>query len=208
MAGRFRDKNKIPAAARLILFLGRLSSKKSPELLLESFARMEKEVAGKEVWLAFAGPDESGMEARLREVARNQGVENRVVFSGAVFDDMKWAAYGDADIFVLPSQNENFGNTAAEAAAFGTPVVVTENCGVARILQDRAAIVVKHETEELMRAVQQILRDPSVHQRLSEGGKRLRGELGWDEPVRQMEGLYSELAGRAVVVGQSARPGN
>jgi glycosyltransferase involved in cell wall biosynthesis len=207
-AGIFRRKNGIPIEARLILFLGRLSSKKSPELLLEAFAKMEKTTAGQEIWLAFAGPDESGMQARLKELARAGGVESRVVFSGAIFDEMKWAAYCDADVFVLPSQNENFGNTAAEAAACGTPVVITENCGIARLLKDTAAIVVKHGTEELMRAVQQILGNPSVRQRLSEGGKRVAGQLSWNEPVRQMEDLYSELAARATVVGQSARPGN
>ena len=117
----------IPVDARLVLFLGRLSEKKSPELLLEAFAQLPAELENRAVWLAFAGPDESGMLHRLEELARARGVRARVVFSGAIFEAEKWAAYCDADVFVLPSQNENFGNTALEAAACGTPAVITEN---------------------------------------------------------------------------------
>jgi len=124
--GGFRREHGIPAEALLILFLGRLSAKKSPDLLLESFAQVPETIDGKQVWLAFAGPDESGMQVRLQELARAKKVDSRVVFSGPVFGEMKWVAYRDADVFVLPSQNENFGNTAAEAAACGTPVVITE----------------------------------------------------------------------------------
>ena len=61
---------------------------------------------------------------------------------GPVFGAAKWAAYRDADVFVLPSQNENFGNTAAEAVAAGTPVIVTEQCGIAPLLANEAGLVV------------------------------------------------------------------
>jgi glycosyltransferase involved in cell wall biosynthesis len=202
--GLFRSRHGIPAEALLILFLGRLSGKKSPDLLLESFARLPQSIGGKQVWLAFAGPDESGMQGRLEELARTRRVNSRVVFSGAVFGDMKWAAYGDADVFVLPSQNENFGNTAAEAAACGTPVVITENCGVAPLLRGIAALVVGHETEGVAEAVKNILSNPELRKRLSEGARTTASRLGWEEPVHAMERIYAELAARRAVVGQSA----
>src|SRR2546430_8759168 len=97
----------IAAAALLILFLGRLSEKKSPDLLLEAFARLPERITNRQVWLAFAGPDDSGMQARLEELARAKGVASRVVFSGAVYGERKWSAYRDSTVFVLPSQNEN-----------------------------------------------------------------------------------------------------
>ena len=202
--GRFRSQHGIPAEALLILFLGRLSEKKSPDLLLESFALLPESIGGKQVWLAFAGPDESGMQGRLGELARARAVNSRVVFIGPVFGDMKWAAYGDADVFVLPSQNENFGNTAAEAAACGTPVVITENCGVAPLLGGIAALVVGHETEAVGKAVKEVLSNSELRIRLSEGGRRAASRLGWEEPVYVMERIYAELAARRPVVGQSA----
>jgi len=204
--GEFRAKHGIPADALLILFLGRLSKKKSPDLLLEAFAQLPENITNKQVWLAFAGPDESGMQARLEELARARGVRPRVVFSGAVFGERKWAAYRDANVFVLPSQNENFGNTAAEAAACGTPVVVTENCGVAPLLRGLAGIVVAHETPAVAQAVKQILSDAFLRTNLSEGGRKAVSRLGWDEPVERMEEIYAGLAAKPAVGGQSACP--
>jgi len=203
-SGTFRAEFGIPSDAHLVLFLGRLSEKKSPELLLEAFAGLPAAIDGRAVWLVFAGPDESGMTQRLQESARRSGVLERVIFSGAIFGMQKWAAYRDADVFVLPSQNENFGNTAAEAAACGTPVVITENCGVAPLLAGSAGLVVPHETAAVARAVQQVLTEPELRSRLSEGGKSTAGRLSWDQPVSAMESMYRELAARRPVVGQSA----
>jgi glycosyltransferase involved in cell wall biosynthesis len=202
--GGFRSEHGIPAEALLILFLGRLSAKKSPDLLLECFAQVPETIDGKQVWLAFAGPDESGMQARLQGLARAKQVDSRVVFSGPVFGDVKWTAYRDADVFVLPSQNENFGNTAAEAAACGTPVVITGNCGVAPLLDGIAALVVAHETTAVGQAVKEILSNLELRKRLSEGGKTAAGRLGWDQPVYAMEQIYAELAAQRPVGRQSA----
>lgn len=192
--GKFRGKHGIPPEALLVLFLGRLSSKKSPDLLLEAFAKIPEKIGSREVWLAFVGPDEAGMEARLKVLGTERRVRERMVFSGAVYGEEKWEAYRDAEVFVLPSQNENFGNTAMEAAACGTAVVVTENCGAAPLLAGIAGIVVKHETEAVARAVELVLSDGALRGRLSDGGKRATGTLGWEGPVSAMEKLYSALA--------------
>jgi glycosyltransferase involved in cell wall biosynthesis len=192
--GTFRAKHGLPADAPVVLFLGRLSVKKSPELLLEAFAKLPERIKGNTIRLVFAGPDESGMLTRLQSQARELSVETRVIFAGSVFGEEKWAAYRDADVFVLPSQNENFGNTAAEAAACGTPVVVTENCGIAPLLAGVAGIVVRHETAEVRRAVQEVLSDGALRERLAQGGRSAARRLGWDEPVSEMARLYEKIA--------------
>src|SRR4029077_6447688 len=92
-----------------------------------------------------------------------------VRFAGPLFGEAKWAAYRDADVFVLPSQNENFGNTAAEAVAAGTPVIVTEQCGIAPLLADEAGLVVPHDTGALSRALERILNEAQLHARLAAG---------------------------------------
>jgi glycosyltransferase involved in cell wall biosynthesis len=196
--GAFRTQYGIPAEAFLVLYLGRLSVKKSPDLLLEAFSALPKEIDGRTVWLVFAGPDEGGMLRQLECQAKELGVSERVVFSGSVFGGRKWAAYRDADVFVLPSQNENFGNTAAEAAACGTPVIVTENCGIAPLLSDSAGIAVRHETSDVRKAVQEVLSDVGLRERLAQGGRRAAGRLGWEQPVADMERLYLRLAGTLV----------
>jgi glycosyltransferase involved in cell wall biosynthesis len=191
--GVFRKKYGIGEKDRMVLFLGRLSGKKSPDLLLRAFSKSREKAGDAVVRLLFAGPDEQGMEARLRKMAKDLDIEERVVFVGAVFAEEKWQAYRDADIFVLPSQNENFGNTAAEAAAIGTPVIVTENCGVAPLLAE-GGVVIPHEEGALVRALDTLLHNETLRERLGRQAMTAAAKIGWEEPVRETEALYRKLA--------------
>jgi glycosyltransferase involved in cell wall biosynthesis len=192
--GGFRHGLGITKEEKLILFLGRLSKKKSPDLLLEAFALLSKQTEGKRMRLVFAGPDEGGMKVRLTQRAEALELISQVRFAGPIFGEAKWAAYRDADVFVLPSQNENFGNTAAESAAAGTPVVVTEQCGIAPLLADVAGLVVPHEAGALAAAIKSVICDPTVRARLAAGCGEVTARLGWEEPVGEMETLYYKLA--------------
>ncbi len=192
--GAFRRSRGISQDSKLILFLGRLSAKKSPDLLLQAFAKLPAELDGKPLQLVFAGPNEGGMTTQLEQMASQLGVRTRIQFVGAIFDENKWAAYRDADVFVLPSRNENFGNTAAEAVAAGTPVIVTEQCGIAPLLANEAGLAVRHDSAALSEALVRILGTRETRARLEAGCAKVTSRLGWEEPVREMETLYARLA--------------
>jgi glycosyltransferase involved in cell wall biosynthesis len=196
-AGAFRASLQIPPQSRLILFLGRLSQKKSPGLLLRAFADIlpNRVIAQQDLHLAFVGPDEADMLGRLQKISEELGVTQRVHFVKPLSGEKKWAAYRDADIFVLPSQNENFGNTAAEAVAAGTPVIVTDQCGIAPLLADVAGIVVPHDQQQLAAALRSLLENSSLYAQLQEGCRTATLRLGWEQPIEQMEVLYARLAG-------------
>ena len=191
--GRFRAGLGIPESAKVILYLGRLSEKKSPEVLLQAFASLCKAEDGAELFLVFAGPDDGGMKTKLLQMAGDLGITSQVQIQDARFAEQKWGAYRDADVFVLPSQNENFGNTAGEAMAAGTPVVVTDKCGIAPLLADVAGLVVKHDASAMAKALARVLWEPGLHAKLSEGCKTVASRLDWDEPAREMETLYENL---------------
>jgi len=173
-----------------VLFLGRLSAKKSPDLLLRAFAEVQRRPGVAALKLVFVGPDEGGMKAQLEQLAAQLGVEENVQFAGPLFEADKWEAYRDADVFVLPSQNENFGNTAAEAVAAGTPVIVTERCGIAPLLANEAGLVVRHEAGALAEALERILNNEELRGHLEAGCAKVSLKLGWESPLREMESLY------------------
>jgi len=155
--------------------------------------------------LVFAGPDEGGQRLELEQRAAKLGIRAKVQFSGPLFGEMKWAAYRDADVFVLPSQNENFGNTAAEAVAAGTPVIVTEQCGIAPLLADEAGLVVPHDKVALAKGLERIVGETELPSRLAAGCASVTSRLGWEEPVRQMEELYAALASKRGDSAESKR---
>src|SRR5271154_1619659 len=192
--GAFRSGLGIPLDASLVLFLGRLSAKKSPDLLLQAFSSLPERLAEKQLVLVYVGPDEAGMKAKLERLAAQLGCSSKVRFADPLFGDAKWAAYRDADVFVLPSQNENFGNTAAEAAAAGTPVIVTDRCGIAPLFSNGGGLVIPHESAALAEALRSLLGERGLHARLAAGCVEVSARLGWDQPVRAMESLYAELA--------------
>lgn len=193
--GSFRNQWNIPQETKLVLFLGRLVSKKSPELLLEAFGRWRRRRNGTGgSILVMAGPGEGdGFRKNLEARASEMGLNGSVLFTGPLYEDAKWAAYRDADLFVLPSQNENFGNTAAEAIACGTPVLVTDRCGIAPLVDGRAGLVVAHDCGALESGMARILEDTAVASRLRQGCRAVTDSLSWAEPIAQMEALYSEV---------------
>jgi len=191
--GKFRAAAGILENAKVVLYLGRLSEKKSPDVLLQAFASLSKVERDAETRLVFAGPDEGGMKKRLQRVASELGISARVQILGAAYGEQKWSAYKDADVFVLPSQNENFGNTVGEAVAAGTPVVVTDKCGIAPLLADVAGLVVAHDSAALAQALARVLWEPGLHTRLSAGCRKAAARLDWDKPAQEMEKLYEQL---------------
>jgi glycosyltransferase involved in cell wall biosynthesis len=191
--GAFRRRWRISEDSRIVLFLGRLVSKKSPDLLLEAFAACRERSAQPTV-LVLAGPDEGdGYRRQLEARASRPDLRDRVLIPGPLYGEAKWAAYRDASLFVLPSQNENFGNTAAEAVACGTPVLLTDRCGAAAIVAGRAGLVVPHDRGALTAGLEQLLNDSAFQQRLREGCAQVARELGWAEPLGETEALYATL---------------
>jgi glycosyltransferase involved in cell wall biosynthesis len=195
--GTFRQQWRIQGSAKIVLFLGRLVTKKSPELLLEAFARWRGARATGETTppavLVMAGPDEGEYRKKLETHSAQLGLGNGVRFTGPLYDDAKWSAYQDADLFVLPSQNENFGNTAAEAVACGTPVLVTDRCGVAPLVDGRAGLVVPHDCDALAAGLERLLGPSGLAEQFRQGCADVAQSLGWEEPLDATQLLYADL---------------
>lgn len=189
--GEFRKKWEIPGDASMVLFLGRLVSKKSPDLLIQAYADWRRESPRKQKSvLVLAGPDEGeGFVSELKQLADKLGITRDTIFVGPLYGAEKWQAYRDADVFVLPSQNENFGNTAAESAACRTPIVVTDQCGIAAYV-GTAGLVVRHDSVELGKALGRILEDADFNHACRVGCVQMASALSWKEPLDDTVRLY------------------
>lgn len=195
--GDFRRRWGVARDAKMILFLGRLVSKKSPDMLLEAFAKWRTRAASnRSAVLVLAGPDEGdGFLARLNAIKEKAQLSEQVLFTGPLYDDAKWSAYRDADLFVLPSQNENFGNTAAEAAACGTPVIVTDCCGIAPFIGG-AGKVIQHDVGELSDALEKFLALKDSRAPYENGCEELVQKLSWEGPLDLTEEMYRQCTPR------------
>ena len=112
-------------AGPLAVFLGRLHPVKGLEELIPAFARLLRDPgAAAGAKLALVGPGEPRYEAKLRRLTAACGVAGAVAFCGMRHGTGRVDALAAADLFVLPSYQENFGVAAAEALACGTPVLL------------------------------------------------------------------------------------
>jgi glycosyltransferase involved in cell wall biosynthesis len=189
--GQFRSKWAIPAGEPLILFLSRLIPRKGADILIDAFARSCP--AGR---LVIAGPEgEPGYLASLRARAANSGAAARIIFTGPLYDQEKAAALAESDVFVLPSRFENFANVAAEAAACGVPVIVSDACGIASLIDGKAGLVIPPRVEAVADALQRMMGDTNLYARLKAGCRGVADQLSWHNLAVQMESYYAGVIG-------------
>jgi len=131
---------------KFALFLGRIHEKKGIDLLLQAFAS-EKD-HGSNLALVIAGPGNSDTVRRLRSLAETLGVSDRTVWTGPLYGEAKWETMRAAEVFALPSHQENFGISIAEALACGTPVLISNKVNIWReIDHDGAGLVDSDDAE-------------------------------------------------------------
>ncbi len=113
---------------RKALFISRLHPKKGLLDLIEAWRRLKGQARnGSERWhLTIAGPDEEGYKARIEAAIRNGKLEKDIDVLGPVYGAEKTALLNEANLFILPTYSENFGNVVAEALAAGVPVITTK----------------------------------------------------------------------------------
>ena len=181
-----------------ILFLGRLTERKGVLELLDAFRRLASQ--REEARLVYAGPDDQGLGARLRERVIELGLENRVEFHGPVAGEEKRALLRRARCLVLPSARENFGLVVLEALANGTPVVCSEEVDVVAMFEGRsgtAVHVAPRNPEDLAHSVAHLLEGDAAQQ--ARDAVRAASGFSWNRTAEALDRLYRDvLEGRAV----------
>jgi len=191
----FRSAHGFGPDERLILFLGRISPIKNLEQLVAAF----KEATLEDARLLLVGPMlEPDYAARLSALIADLGLADRVLLAGPLYGPDKLAALAAADLFVLPSLSESFGNAAAEAVAAGVPVLLTETCGIAPLIHRRAGLAVPLSTARLADGLRLMLNDPEQRATLMRGRSDVIQELSWEKPLQQTEQIY-----RRIVLGST-----
>jgi glycosyltransferase involved in cell wall biosynthesis len=177
--GDLRAQLGIPADAPLLLYVGRIASGKGIEHLLAAVKELP------DAHLVISGPDD-------RHGVSTRGEER--VHTLPMTDEPPRALYPQADVFVLASAGESFGMVAAEAAAAGTPVIVSDRCGIAGFFEEGEALVVPYEREAVVGAIRRVLSDAQLRQRLTEGGPAAARRMSWDHVTEVQEQIYREVA--------------
>ena len=129
-----------------ILFVGRLNLIKGPDLLLKAFCSIKNQIP--EIDLVFVGPD-GGMLTDLKNIVKNERVEDRVHFLGYLGGVAKSQAYHASEFLAIPSRHEAMSIVVLEAGVSGTPVLLTDQCGFNQVANKGGGWVVPATVEGL-----------------------------------------------------------
>lgn len=180
-------------AGHVVLSLGRVHPKKGLDRLVRAWARIEVEFPS---WrLRIVGPSEVGHDRELGSLARALGAQ-RVTIEGPIYEaNAKLGAYRGARLFVLPTLNENFALTVAEALAAAVPVISTKGAPWAGLEHERCGWWIDHGVEPLVVALRHAMTIGSAE--LQAMGLRGRSwvarDFGWDRIAGDMLDVYNWL---------------
>jgi glycosyltransferase involved in cell wall biosynthesis len=176
-----------------LLTVATLNPGKGHELLLEALSGVE----GPEWRLTCAGSltRHPATAAHVRAVAARLQLEERVVFAGDLDRDALAACYDRADIAVLATQQETYGMAVAEALSHGLPVVATFTGAIPELVGDEAGLLVPvGDRDALTQALESVIGDATLRQRLAAGARRRRDRLPtWEEAAERMTSALARL---------------
>lgn len=179
---------------RTALYLGRVHPKKGLDRLLHAWARLEKKFPD---WrLRIVGPSELGHGAELDGLAASFGL-CRVIREDGLYGDAKEAAYREADIFVLPTLNENFGMVVAEALVNGTPVISTKGAPWKGLVENGCGWWIDHGVDPLVATLDDAMAMPRAALKLmgAKGRSWMTRDFSWDRVAADMIQVYRWCAG-------------
>jgi glycosyltransferase involved in cell wall biosynthesis len=175
------------------LFLGRLNWKKGLDRLIDAWAMVP------DLHLIVAGNDEENYLPQLKARVVQLGVGDRISFVGPASESEKWALYENAEMFILPSYSENFGNTVAEAMAMACPVVVTPEVGLADFVRSAGAGVVTSGDPDKLAATVRTLQSDAIRRRQMgcKGQQAVIDKLSWSAVAEKLDAIYSRAVSNA-----------
>jgi glycosyltransferase involved in cell wall biosynthesis len=168
------------ASEQFILYVGSVAPKKNLEVLIRGLGLLVHRSFYPRLKLAIIGPKSDDETERIRKVARESDVDQRLLLFGSLPQTVLARVYNLAAVYVQPSTYEGFCLTVLEAAACGTPVVASSIRGNVDALGDCALYFDPSSPEELSKQLDAVLRDPARRADLARRGQERTAFLSWE----------------------------
>ncbi|HEX9483522.1 MAG TPA: glycosyltransferase family 4 protein [Gemmatimonadaceae bacterium] len=171
----------------------RISRKKRPLELVRAFADAHRFVAGTPTMrLTIAG--DGPARAPAKRLAAELGIADRVSLPGHLSRDELRALYGDADVFVLPSEREAFGIAALEARTAGLPVIAMLAGGARDFIAPGTNGLLARDHAELARIMARVALDPALREFICARNCVVPREYDWRAVVDDHLAIYRAAA--------------
>lgn len=179
---------KSPFKEKIILFVGRLSGQKGPELFLDIAEKVHDLYP--DTRYVMAGDGE--LYKKLIEAGSGSKIASKFHITGYLEQEDLKKLYALSDIYCMPSFSEPFGLTAVEAAGHGLPLVLSNNCGAAEWLPE-SIVLDPNDTDAFAENIVNLLEHPELAKKQAEANKKEIRKLSWETSSEQILSVIGEI---------------
>ena len=173
----------------LIVSMGRLYAKKGFDILIKSFELLIQDYPN--AILCIAGSND-GEYDNLIKLIDDLELDGKVFLVGELKDEAKLKFYNSADVFVLPSHNENFGNVYLESLISGTPIVASTNTPWSDVNNMQSGKWVPNTIEDTANAIKELL-EYDNKEVLMKNAKNHALRYSWDSVAKSFMVNYKKI---------------
>ena len=173
-----------------VVFVGSLVKQKGVDILIKSFEIVGKKHSDSKLIIIGDGSERKVLEKLARELRID------VVFHGYL-DDFR-DILNKSLVFVLPSRTEGFGLVLLEAMEARIPIIATDVGGIKEIVvnDENGLLVKKEDVNSLADAINKIIEDNDLKNRLIFGGRKTIKKFSWSRMADEVDVFYKEIAKR------------
>ena len=169
---------------KFILFLGTLEPRKNVDSIIKAYNKLRKNNNFNKYKLVIAG-GKGWKNKNIYNAFKNSKYKNDIQFLGYVENKDKNYLYNLADLFVYPSFYEGFGLPPLEAMACGCPVITSSVSSLPEIVGSAGIMVNPHDILEISQAMNDILSDKNLQNKLSQKGIEKAKEFNWEKSAKE-----------------------
>lgn len=169
-----------------ILYLGTLEPRKNISSIIKAFAKSKQSgfLKNNKIKLVIAGT-KGWLYQEIFNTAKELNLKEEIIFSDFIKEEDKPALYEMAQLFIYPSFYEGFGFPPLEAMARKVPVITSNISSIPEAVEDAALIINPCNIDEIKQAMEKILSDKKLAQKLTERGTEKINKFNWEKCGRE-----------------------
>lgn len=175
-----------------ILYVGNLMPHKNIPTLIKAYAELSDNI--KDKYKLVVGGAKSKTYNQLAKLAGKMDLLDNIIFTGFIDDSDLAYLYRKASLFVFPSFREGFGYPPLEAMASGVPVVASDRTSLPEVIADAGILVSPDDISGFTKAMERVLTDKELSQKLIEQGKKRAKEFSTEKMAKGLVAVFERLS--------------
>ncbi|GEM_PF-2193864 len=184
-------KEKLGITGPMVLFVGKLIPNKGVEYLIRSAAIVKRDVPNVKYVLVGPMSFEYQGENKWINLVKKLGLEDTIIFTGALSDEELPYAYASADVFCFPTLKESFGIVLIEAMASGLPIITSKLDTLMEVVKDASILVDPYNVHNISDKVSDLLKSKKIRTKLIKSSLLNSRKFNTKKTINEYSKLYN-----------------